>query len=226
MRKYRHELKFIISKDISKILKQRLNLVMKVDKNSVNLDNTYFIRSLYFDDPNSTAYYEKLDGVLYRKKYRIRIYNNDSSFIRLERKWKHNNMTSKDQVKITKKECEDILNGDLDNIDISSDLMKDFIFEIKTKNLKPSVIVDYQRLAYTYDVSDVRITFDENLKSGLYNYNLFDSKKISYDILDNNEVVLEVKFNEVIPEHIAIILKTVPMYRQAVSKFARCRSIK
>ena len=58
---------------MSEILKQRLNMVMDIDKNSVNLDNTYYIRSLYFDDPSSSAYYEKLNGVLYRTKYRINV---------------------------------------------------------------------------------------------------------------------------------------------------------
>ena len=228
-RKYRHEIKFIISKQMSLILKQRLALAMDVDKNSVNLDNTYFIRSLYFDDINSTAYYEKIDGVLYRKKYRIRIYNNDSSFIRLERKWKHNNMTSKDQQKISKENCINLLTNQFDNIDkklLNNSLMKEFITDIKVFGLKPSVIVDYKRLAYTYPISEVRITFDERIKSGLYNCNLFNMNRITYDVIDNNEVVLEVKFNEVLPEHISIILQTIPMYRQAVSKFALCRSIK
>ena len=228
-RKYRHEIKFIISKQMSLILKQRLALAMNVDKNSVNLDNTYFIRSLYFDDINSTAYYEKIDGVLYRKKYRIRIYNNDSSFIRLERKWKHNNMTSKDQLKISKENCINLLTNQFDNIDkelLNNSLMKEFITDIKVFGLKPSVIVDYKRLAYTYHISELRITFDERIKSGLYNCNLFNINRITYDVIDNNEVVLEVKFNEVLPEHISIILQTIPMYRQAVSKFALCRSIK
>ena len=228
-RKYRHEIKFIISKQMSLILKQRLALAMNVDKNSVNLDNTYFIRSLYFDDINSTAYYEKIDGVLYRKKYRIRIYNNDSSFIRLERKWKHNNMTSKDQLKISKENCINLLTNQFDNIDkelLNNSLMKESITDIKVFGLKPSVIVDYKRLAYTYHISEVRITFDERIKSGLYNCNLFNINRITYDVIDNNEVVLEVKFNEVLPEHISIILQTIPMYRQAVSKFALCRSIK
>lgn len=214
---------------MSLILKQRLALAMNVDKNSVNLDNTYFIRSLYFDDINSTAYYEKIDGVLYRKKYRIRIYNNDSSFIRLERKWKHNNMTSKDQLKISKENCIHLLTNQFDNIDkelLNNSLMKEFITDIKVFGLKPSVIVDYKRLAYTYHISEVRITFDERIKSGLYNCNLFNMNRITYDVIDNNEVVLEVKFNEVLPEHISIILQTIPMYRQAVSKFALCRSIK
>ena len=214
---------------MSLILKQRLALAMNVDKNSVNLDNTYFIRSLYFDDINSTAYYEKIDGVLYRKKYRIRIYNNDSSFIRLERKWKHNNMTSKDQLKISKENCINLLTNQFDNIDkelLNNSLMKEFITDIKVFGLKPSVIVDYKRLAYTYHISEVRITFDERIKSGLYNCNLFNINRITYDVIDNNEVVLEVKFNEVLPEHISIILQSIPMYRQAVSKFALCRSIK
>ena len=214
---------------MSLVLKQRLALAMDIDKNSVNLDNTYFIRSLYFDDINSTAYYEKIDGVLYRKKYRIRMYNNDSSFIRLERKWKHNNMTSKDQLKISKENCINLLTNQFDNIDkelLNQSLMKEFITDIKVFGLKPSVIVDYKRLAYTYPISEVRITFDEKIKSGLYNCNLFNMDRITYDVIDNDEVVLEVKFNEVLPEHISIILQTIPMYRQAVSKFALCRSIK
>lgn len=228
-RKYRHEIKFIISKQMSLVLKQRLALAMDIDKNSINLDNTYFIRSLYFDDINSTAYYEKIDGVLYRKKYRIRMYNNDSSFIRLERKWKHNNMTSKDQLKISKENCINLLTNQFDNIDkelLNHSLMKEFITDIKVFGLKPSVIVDYKRLAYTYPISEVRITFDEKIKSGLYNCNLFNMDRITYDVIDNDEVVLEVKFNEILPEHISIILQTIPMYRQAVSKFALCRSIK
>ena len=84
MRKYRNEIKFIISKNIAEILKQRLSLIMDLDTNSFNDDNSYFIRSLYFDDEDSKAYYEKIDGVEYRKKYRIRIYNLDDKFIRLE----------------------------------------------------------------------------------------------------------------------------------------------
>ena len=83
--------------------------------------------------------------------------------------------------------------------------MKEFITDIKVFGLKPSVIVDYKRLAYTYHISEVRITFDERIKSGLYNCNLFNINRITYDVIDNNEVVLEVKFNEVLPEHISII---------------------
>lgn len=222
MSKYRHELKYIISTQIAEILKQRLKLVMSIDNHSI--DGEYQIKSLYFDDRASTAYYEKLDGILFRKKYRIRIYNNDDKIIRLEKKLKCNNMTEKRQVKISKPDCIKILNGNY-NIDTDEELFKEFIMFLKGGSI-PSVIVSYKRIAYTYPISDVRITFDEDLKSGLFNYDLFDNKKPLYNIYDENEVVLEVKFNEVIPEQIAIVLSTVPMFKQAVSKFARCRGIK
>ena len=227
MRKYRNELKFIINKDMAKVLQHNLSLLMDVDQNSKNSDNTYLIRSLYFDDEDSTAYYEKLDGVEFRKKYRIRIYNFDDNFIRLECKYKHDNKTSKDQMLIDKDICSKIINGRLEEFDLSQDnLLTKFVTDSKIRPLKPAIIVDYKRLAYTYHVSEVRITFDSQIKSGLYNYNLFDEAATTYSVIDNNQVVLEVKFNEILPEAIAIILTTVPMFRQAFSKFAACRSIK
>ena len=227
MRKYRNELKFVIKSSDAEILKHNLSLLMTVDVNSKNDDNTYLIRSLYFDDIDSTAYYEKLDGVEFRKKYRIRIYNFDDSFIRLECKHKHDNKTSKDQMLIDKNICSKIIEGKVDDLKIDDNsLLARFILECKLKKFKPSIIVDYKRLAYTYPVSDVRVTFDSNIKSGLYNYNLFDETATTYSVIDDNEVVLEVKFNEFLPEAIAIILTTVPSVRQAFSKFAACRSIK
>ncbi len=65
---YRHELKFILNSKEAEILKYRLSLIMDVDTNSVNADNTYFIRSLYFDDDYDSAYYEKIDGLETRQK--------------------------------------------------------------------------------------------------------------------------------------------------------------
>lgn len=227
MRKYRNEIKFIISKTMAEVLKQRLSLIMSVDNNSYNRDNSYLIRSLYFDNENSDAYYEKMDGVEYRKKYRIRIYNFDDKFIRLECKYKHNNMTSKDQILIDKELCIKIIDGKIDEIDLTKDnLLRQFALDYRLNRLEPSIIVDYNRVAFTYHVSDVRITFDSQIKSGMYNYNLFDKNATTYRVIDDNQMVLEVKFNEILPESIALILQTVPTFRQAFSKFAACRNIK
>lgn len=224
--KYRHELKFKISNSAAEVLKQKLSLILKKDKNAYYSDDSYLIKSLYFDDLDSTSYYEKMDGVLYRKKYRIRIYNNNDEFIRLEKKMKHNTYTAKEQILISKDIYSKILNGKLDEIDSPTGLLEEFITNSKTKHLVPSVIVLYHRIAFTYPISEVRITFDSHIQSGLYNYDLFDKEVPMYDVSEPGKQVLEVKFNEVLPLHIANILNDIPSCKEAVSKFAICRSIK
>ncbi len=224
--KYRHELKFKISNAAAEVLKQKLSLILDKDKFAYYKDGSYLIKSLYFDDRDSSSYYEKMDGVLYRKKYRIRMYNDDESFIRLEKKMKHNNFTAKEQILISKDIYSKILNGKIDEIDKPKGLLLEFINDYKTKGLVPSIIVEYHRLAFTYPISEVRITFDSNVQSGLYNYDLFDTKYPRFDVLEPGMQVLEVKFNEVLPLHIANILNDIPSAREAVSKFAICRSIK
>lgn len=92
---FRHEVKHEISKGDLLILRQRLRAVMKPDCHAVN--GQYEIRSLYFDTPDDKALREKLDGVITREKYRIRLYNNDPSGIRLERKFKHVGLGCKTQ---------------------------------------------------------------------------------------------------------------------------------
>lgn len=226
MSKYRHELKFKISNSAAEVLKHKLSLIMNKDKFAKYKDGSYTIKSLYFDDRESTSYYEKIDGVLYRKKYRIRIYNDDDRFIRLEKKMKHNNLTAKEQVLISKEIYSKILDGRINDIDDAEGLLEEFINEMKYKSLVPSIIVDYHRTAYTYQISDVRITFDSNIKSGLYNYNLFDSNAPLYSVDEIGKQVMEVKFNEILPLHIANLLQDIPSCREAVSKFAICRGIK
>ena len=224
--KYRHELKFKISNSAAEVLKQKLSLIMGKDKNAYFKDGSYLIKSLYFDNINSDSYYEKMDGVLYRKKYRIRIYNDDDSFIRLEKKMKHNNMTAKEQILISKDIYSKIINGKINEIKDPKGLLLEFLNECRTKGLIPSIIVEYHRTAFIYPISDVRITFDANISSGLYNYDLFDKKMPMYNVDEKGKQVLEVKFNEILPLHIANILNDIPSCREAVSKFAICRSIK
>lgn len=224
--KYRHELKFKISNSAAEVLKQKLSLILGKDKNAYYEDGSYLIKSLYFDDRDSTSYYEKMDGVLYRKKYRIRMYNDVDTFIRLEKKMKHNNYTAKEQMLISKDIYSKILNGKIDEIENPEGLLLEFITNYKNKGLVPSVIVEYHRTAFTYPISEVRITFDSNIQSSLYNYDLFNTSYPRFNVDEEGKQVLEVKFNEVLPLHIANILNDIPSCREAVSKFAICRSIK
>lgn len=69
----RHELKYIISTADAPALQERLERALKRDIHG-DQRNSYQIRSLYFDDAYNSAYWDKLDGVMHRDKYRIRMY--------------------------------------------------------------------------------------------------------------------------------------------------------
>ena len=120
-RQYRHEIKYTISKTQAYILKERLLKIMEIDPYG---KRGYFIRSLYFDTPTNEAYNEKLDGVLNRRKYRIRLYNLDDSFIRLEKKIKDDNMTAKEQTKISKSDLDKILSNKFNIEEYDDKLLK------------------------------------------------------------------------------------------------------
>ncbi len=223
--RYRYELKYILSSSQAEILKYRLSLLMDIDDNAIG--GKYFIRSLYFDDVYDTAYYEKIDGLEEREKYRIRFYNLDKSYITLELKGKKNNLTYKRQARITEEEYDDIINQNYDKINVEDrKVLNDFLTKMKTKNLIPSIIVDYTRLPFTYPVDDVRITFDEDVSSGRFNYDLFDPNLETQRALEPNEVILEVKFNTQLPPVLKKVISAIPMTRIAMSKFALCKEKK
>lgn len=217
---YRHELKFLIPTSTAKILKQRLPLIMKQDP---HYDGYYNIRSLYFDDIYHTAYHEKIDGIKDRSKYRIRIYNLEDIYISVEIKGKHNDLSYKKKDIINKKEYMYLMNKEYDKINIKDrKILEQFIFDIKNKNLVPMVIVDYQRLAYVYELEDTRITFDEDIKSSRFNYDLFNKNLPLFSVLEPDEILIEIKFNENLPYIIKELLKDSHMTSIGLSKYTLC----
>ena len=86
--KLRHELKHSITHSDALVLKSRLSAIAKQDSNSI--DGKYKIRSLYFDTPTDRALRDKIDGVNFREKFRLRLYNGNTDFIKLEKKMKIN----------------------------------------------------------------------------------------------------------------------------------------
>ena len=100
-----------------------------------------------------------------------------------------------------------------------------FIIDSKLHRLKPSVIVDYARLAFVYPYSDVRITFDSLIKSGKKD-DFINRNIVKVDCLESDQIVLEVKYNEILPDHIQTILNQYNLALGSVSKFALCDEFK
>jgi len=219
----RHELKYFINPAELDALRARLRGALAMDEHCVK-GRPYLIRSLYFDDIADSAFYDKQAGVMHRDKYRIRIYNYSDKVIFLERKRKLGDLIQKSSVQITRRLCDQLLTGDPTGLFRSSNpLLQDVYVQMRTRLLRPRVLVDYAREAYLHPAEDVRITFDMSLRSGLFSNDLFNPHVPTICPHDRNVEILEVKFNNYLPDYIAALLRGVEAERSAVSKYILCR---
>ena len=220
----RHEVKYFISLPAYYQLRSVLSPVLYRDRHA-DARGEYFIRSLYFDDAYDSAYYQKISGIEIRNKYRIRIYNCSDELIFLERKHKHGDLISKDSVRITRRLCDQLIEGRCDGLHASNNqLLQDMFREMRTRALRPRVLVDYTREAFTHPAEDIRITFDKDLRSGLFSHDLFNAQVNGVPPLVHGKMILEVKYNRYLPEYIRSLLSTVPSQLSAISKYTLCRS--
>ena len=219
----RHELKYFINPAELEALRQRLRGALAMDRHCVD-GRPYIIRSLYFDDIEDSAFYDKQAGVMHRDKYRIRIYGMSDKAIFVERKRKQGDLIQKSSVQITRRLCDQLIEGNPTGLQkAQSPLLQEVFAQMRTRLLRPKVIVDYAREAYIHPAEEVRITFDMNLRSGLYSRDLFNPKLPTVCPHDRNVEILEVKFNNYLPGHIAALLHGVEAERSAVSKYVLCR---
>lgn len=219
--KFRHEWKHEISAADIYTIRSRLNAVAYTDKNAV--DGRYKIRSLYFDDANDTALREKINGINKREKFRIRYYNSDTSFIRLEKKSKVNGLCSKVSETITAEEVEMLLNGNLEWMkNKNRPLVYELYIKMKSHGLKPKTIVDYIREPFTFPAGNVRVTIDYNIRTGVDCNDFLNPECITIPA-GEAPIILEVKWDEFIPDIIKTAVNLESRRSSAFSKYAQCR---
>ena len=219
----RHELKYFINRAELAALRARLQPVLRLDPYCRG-GRPYVIRSLYLDDIDNSAYVDKIGGVMERDKYRIRVYGHNDQQIFLERKRKLGDLIQKSSVQITRRLCEQIVSGDPRGLQsASSPLLQDVYVQMRTKLLRPAVIVDYEREAYLHPAENVRITFDMTLRTGLHSCDLFNPNLPTVNPLDPGLEILEIKFDRVLPDYIRALIDGIQADRSAVSKYVLCR---
>lgn len=218
---FRHEYKHEITAIDCIALRSKLSAILKPDSNGNN--GRYGIRSLYFDDLGDTALKEKLDGVNLREKFRIRLYNNNTGFIRLEKKSKINGLCSKESAPVTAEEVKAIIDGDISWMAESDrPLVRELYSKMKTKGIRPKTIVDYTRDAFIFPAGNVRVTLDYNIRSALSCTDILNPDCVTVPVGDSYGV-LEVKWDGYLPDIIKDLVQTEGLRTGAFSKYAVCR---
>ena len=221
---YRHELKYVIPYAEYLAVRQRLRTVMSVDPH-VSKSGLYQTRSVYFDNSDDKALREKIDGIGKREKFRIRYYNDDFSFITLEKKIKDNNLCLKYDAVITEKEFRKIMDGDIEFMkDHSEELVRELYAKMKYQRLRPRVLVSYIREPYIFRAGNVRVTFDSKIRTSLFHQKFLDSKVTDISATDApQDMIMEVKYDAYLPEIIQDLIQVPSLRQQAFSKYSMCR---
>ncbi len=219
--KYRHEWKHEINYTDLLTLRMRLSAVMKRDEHAIG--GVYRIRSLYFDNLSDKALREKIDGVNIREKFRTRYYNGDASFIVLEKKSKINGLCAKESCRITEEEAQKIVNGELGWMpENERPLCLELYSKMCSQGLRPKTIVDYTRDPFVYGPGNVRVTIDYNIRTGAFRTDFLNPETLTLPA-GESPIILEVKWDDYLPDIIKDAVSIPGRRVCAFSKYAQCR---
>lgn len=220
--KYRNEIKHMISQSDKAAICHRLSIIAKLDENAKAAGH-YTVRSLYFDNIADKALREKIDGVNEREKFRIRYYNGDTSLILLEKKSKLSGLCNKMSVRLTRDEAQAIVENNISWMPTSGrPLVIELYSKMKTQGLRPKTIVDYTRIPYVYGPGNVRITLDDQIRTGLRCIDFLNPHCITIPA-GEAVILLEVKWDEYLPSVIQKAVQLKSRNSTAFSKYQTCR---
>ena len=220
--KYRVEQKYIITEERIAYLKFKLENVMQYDKHAEN--GVYRIRSLYFDDMYDSFLEDNEAGNDFREKYRIRTYNNEVDKIHLEIKAKELGYTSKMKEELTLRECLDFMEQKRWTLNEKDGLVKKKLYSLMLmRRMRPVQIVEYERIPLVEEKGNVRVTFDKNIVGTSETAAFFDDILPGIPVLPMGQHILEVKYDEFLPDTIKQILNEVHLTKTAFSKYYYAR---
>ncbi|MBU0577803.1 polyphosphate polymerase domain-containing protein [Patescibacteria group bacterium] len=190
-------------------------------------DGRYMLSSLYYDSPDHRFYWEKVDGLKYRRKLRIRWYETsepliDDSQVFLEIKQRIDRVTQKKRIPLSYKDallfCDSGIIPKYDPED--EEALQEMESLLRLYNLRPTAITTYQRQAFVgthYDMG-FRLTFDTYVTYRQRNLDLGES---GYDgfIVPPDFVIMEIKTNERVPRWIADLVAKHQLQLIRVSKY-------
>ena len=215
----RHEEKYILTYRQYLTLHHRVMQTLTPDAHGDG--GTYTITSIYYDDPEDTGLYEKLDGLAFHSKFRARTYDYDTSFLRLERKDKHGILTNKISAVVDWEQLPSLIQPGVWEQTTGS--TRELVLQMQAKALRPVVAVRYVRDAFYHAGSDLRLTFDRDLEAIPPDIQALSNPDFrGIPALDPGSVIMEIKYGSYLPAFLRK-LTHVRAPQLSFSKYALCR---
>jgi len=202
----RFEFKYILTIQQAKELKEQLKNYLILDPYCYN-SRDYVITSLYYDSLDFQCYWEKVNGIKFRKKLRIRFYETEDyptedSIVFVEIKQRYDKTIQKRRVEMKYRDALMLCNEKIipKHDEKDTPVIEEILAMVEKKNLQPTLITSYFRHAYIgkdYDFG-LRVTFDSNVRYRINDLNLA-SKNTGRFLISPDRIILEIKANEKVP---------------------------
>lgn len=223
----RVEKKYIITKDNKKAFLKPIHQKMKKDGYHKSE-----VLNLYFDTDNYDFIIQSIDQPIFKEKLRARSYGGyDRVFLEIKTKLRGQeyNVGYKRRVMITHDDFDNLLNGRASLVELAQEsienqndvqIAKEVDYFISKFNLKPKILVMYNRESYKGD-DGLRITFDEKLKYRTNNLSFNKAKRGKIYFKDDHNIIMEVKAHGVLPLWLARTMSEQKVFPQQFSKVGK-----
>ncbi len=220
----RHEFKYEIDKLEYQVLQRKLSVILSLTQ-TCNYTGTITCEVSTLMTVKTQRYIRKRLGFFDAKKYRLRIYNHSDAYIKFERKTKIGQYMLKENIRITRSEADRLIAKKYDFLaETENKLLRDFYAETRCNLMRPVSVVEYDREAYIHPIGKVRVTFDTGLRTTLACIDLFNKKACMMAARSQPGIILEVKYNEVLPKFICGLFPDTIKPKLAIGKFVICRN--
>lgn len=220
----RTEVKYNIGLPEMVDMKRRLGVWMESDRH--NGEKGYRVRSLYFDTLHDTDFEEKVEGYDERQKIRLRVYDAGAETAKLEMKEKTGAFQRKRSLVLTREESEQMIGGDYHFLLLREEALAGWLYAfLNVRCYRPKCIVEYDRFAYITGHNDTRITFDQNLRAGESNFDIFDKNLALYAVSPPERVTMEVKYTGFLLTYLKNELNHCDKIQVSNSKYCAARMI-
>lgn len=225
----RFEIKYLLSYEDVPRLREELAARMEADPFTTR--GGYPVSSLYYDSTSLRYYWEKIEGLRFRRKLRVRAYGErheltDETPVFIEIKQRVNRVTQKRRVKVpyrlARKLCDDA--ELIDHVPEQRPFLEEVMGLVEGHGLRPTAITAYNREAYLGTDADLglRVTIDHRVRGRDRDFHL-GAEVENRLIIPPHKAVVEVKANERVPYWVTDTAARLGMAVVRISKY--CQSI-
>lgn len=225
----RYEIKYLV--DAATIPAVRDELRAQLDHDDFSTDGGYGVWSVYYDTPHLRFYWEKIEGLRFRRKLRIRRYGDrstigDDTTVYVEIKQRVNRVTQKRRIAVPYRLARQLCDARtiIDHADGQRGFVEEVLGLVAGLDLRPMAVTGYQREAFIGRDADVglRVTLDNRVRGRDRDFDLRAEAENRF-IIPPWRSVMEVKVNERAPYWLTDLAARTNMTIVRISKY--CQAI-